>query len=164
MLFVETPGHVVHLSPAFTFTNKWILLLWAPLLPIHCIQTQPLCLYAAEGLVTPLAATCMQAARHTPWQPSAERDKEDPELAAVLRQVSDKYHITKVQFVPFRCMHCLRQIRQHVACHNRAALSHTFSSLLPEGHAHALHCCRSRSTVKSWWQSRTETMPCLVAC
>ena len=57
MLFVETPGHVNHLSPAFTFTNKWILLLWAPLLPIHCIQTQSLCLYAAEGLVTALHST-----------------------------------------------------------------------------------------------------------
>jgi len=164
MLFVETPGHVVRLSPAFTFTNKWILLLWAPLLPIHCIQTQPLCLYAAEGLVTALHST---GAEHH-WLQLACRlhgiHLGNLVLRGTKKILSLLHHITKVQFVPFRCMHCLRQIRQHVACHNRAALSHTFSSLLPEGHAHALHCCRSRSTVKSWWQSRTETMPCLVAC
>ncbi len=60
----------------------------------------------------------MQADRHTTWLPSAERDKEDPELAAVLRQVSDKFTSTKFKFVSSRYMHCLRQIRQHVACDN----------------------------------------------
>jgi len=81
-----------------------------------------------------LAATGMQADRHTPWLPSAERDKEDPELAAVLRQVSDNIKPTKLQFVSLRCMHRLIQIRQHVACHDRAAVSYLFSSRLLEGH------------------------------
>ena len=86
----------------------------------------------------------MQADRHTPWLPSAERDKEDPELAAVLRQVRDKVTLTIIQFAPLFCVHCLRQIRQHVACHDRAALSHVYTS--------SLHHCL-----------RVMPMPCITA-
>ncbi len=45
----------------------------------------------------------MQAERHKSWLPSAERDKEDPELAAVLRQVSDKIKSKELQSVPLCC-------------------------------------------------------------
>ena len=34
----------------------------------------------------------MQAERHTPWQPSIEGDKQQPELAELLRKVGAQVH------------------------------------------------------------------------
>ena len=51
----------------------------------------------------------MQADRHTPRLPSAERDKEDPELAAVLRQVSNKIILSK--FSLYHCVVCIASDR-----------------------------------------------------
>ena len=99
---------------------------------------QSLCLYAAEGRVTALLndgaerhwlrLACRLTGIHLGYPVLRETKRILSLLPCCDRSVTKSHHIIKVQFVPLRRMHRLRQIQQHVVCHDRAALSFFFTT------------------------------------
>ena len=120
---------------------------------------------AAGGAAGAAAGTCPD--RHTPWAPSAERDKQYPELAEFLKKVRGLQPGGRRA-----CAGGLGQAGRQagrqaggVRCWNMlwgdSATSNCSTHALP---AIFLTFPRSPSTMRCWWRCQTRTMPGRGAC
>lgn len=113
------------------------------------------------------AGTCPD--RHTPWGPSAERDKQYPELAEFLKKVGGCTRMAGAGRLhcgaphvhrKWCCLVLLLAMRCHEAVTCPATILHTrFSELLE-----LLLLSRWPSTMRCWWRCPTKTTPGRAAC